>query len=346
MPLGARLALFDHRDITGSLYWSLPAVVCLLLSAIAQPIRGVRVALVVTGCICLLLSMRGVGARFARSYRTLRRMKFGRLALGRIIACRYEPESRRAMRPLAKILKEWDARDARAQFNEAVGCLFKPMAVFIAVVGTLFFTMVLGAAISRALSLPGVTFVVVDRPFDFKFFLQSVAGFIVIVVMFIVAREIMRVYYLVKTEEWMNEYRDESAQVTTEEVLRAEIKAMLQGPPANPQEQPLPPDVGDYNKKLLCKVEYPGAGRVVVSDAIALFSTRLQRTGVEWLLFDPAAPAEVDLLQALPARIVLDAGDWQRPPVAGAMCSIGFAAAVFVTALGALFWEAAALALG
>ena len=342
VPLGVKLALFDHREITTSLNWSLPAAVCLLLSAIAQPLRGARIALVLVGTVCLILSMRRSVPRISKALDTIKRMRYGRLTLGRIVECGMGWGPLRGRRPFAEFLKKWDAVDDYTYPRYMFGCLFTffgllfvlPMGAFLVLFGL--------ALVMKALNVPGVTF---EGDFSFSYFLQALGMTILAVIMFFVVRFIMIIYLMVKGDQIANERLAPQDQVSVAASLERELREAFSMQLPKPEKaKPFPDDNLDW--KLNCKVEYPGAGKAQVAKATARFSYRLNRSGIEPLLFHPAIPAEVDLLQALPPQVILSGGNWIELPVARPAVMLAITALVYLTALTALAYEALSLAMG
>jgi hypothetical protein len=338
VPLGAKLAVFDQREITASLNWSIPAAVCLLLSAIAQPVRGARLALVMVGAVCLLLAMRRSIPRCFDAMRSIQRMRWGRLTMGRIVSCRFLRKSQ-AMKPFAMFVKEWDALDARAGFDQMTGCLFGVFAIFIGIPIVSFFAIFFIGVAFKMLRVPGVEG---TEELTFAFFAKAVGGTILIVAMFVVVRWIMRLYLLVQFEDMMNEHREPEERLSAVEVLRRELLEEKRKPPPE-QRNAFPPE--SYAWELACKVEYPGSSKVHTAEGRAHFAPRLHRAGVELLLFHPAAPEEVDLLVGLPEQVALGGGEWMPVPVLGHALKLLITAAVFLAGFGALAFEGYSLAL-
>src|SRR5438094_10653278 len=87
IPLGLQLRLLAHRDVTGSLFFLVPAAAALLAGA-SRPGAGVRIVLFLIGSLFLFVSLKTAVPALYRSVATLRRMRFGFVTLGRIVSCR------------------------------------------------------------------------------------------------------------------------------------------------------------------------------------------------------------------------------------------------------------------
>jgi uncharacterized membrane protein len=337
-----KLALFDHREITTSLNWSIPATVCLLLSAIAQPLRGARVALVIVGAVCLLLAMRRSVPRISRALDTIKLMRWGRLSLGRILKCGMGWGPLSGMVPFADFVKKVDAVDDYTYPRYLFGCLFGFIGIMMAIPAVGFVVMLVLAFLMKLLNVRGVTF---QGDYSFAFFVQSIGMVIVVVLMFFLVRFIMIIVYMMKLDEVANEDRGPEEQVSKAAALERELRVAFSLPmPKSGQQKEFPDENLDW--MLACKVEYPGIGKIRAADAPAHFSPRLNRSGVEPLLFHPGMPGRIELLVGLPVQIALANGEWVALPVAGPAFKLAITAVVFLLALTALGYEALALAMG
>jgi hypothetical protein len=292
--------------------------------------------------ICVLMALRRSWPQLQRSIRSVRRMRQGTLALGRIAACRFAWKGKRSMKPFATFMKEWNAMDAYTGFELVTGWLFAVLKLMIAIPIIAFFLMFALAAIFKLLKVPGVD---VTGDVSFSFFAKAVGFTAITAVMFIVARAIMRVYLLVRFEEMLNRGREPEDRIYAAEVLEREIQAMISGPAPKPEkEEPLPPESSVL--ELACTVEFPTPDGVHVADSTAMFGPRFNRVGVDAILFQANAPGEVDMLHALPDGIMLAGGEWQPLPVSGRIFRLACVASPLLAALGTLAVEGITLSFG
>ena len=325
VPLGARLALFTHREITGSLAWSIPAAVCLLLSAIAQPLPGARIALIALGAACLYNAAHIARPQLARALRSIRRMRSGRLTIGRIAACRHW-KGALPMRAWADFIKDWDDFDRRELFKQGTGCLIRFVGIFLGVPFTLFFVFMASSAIAKlfGVGVEGLTSTI---------FLKLVGMTILVAAVFNVFVGIVQLVELWQFGDSTPGYQAPKQAPADVEAFRHALLAVKDPAPG----RDFPSD--DYAAELVCKVEYAGFDKIHAVETRTRFSPRMNRSGVEAVLFDPTAPGEIDLVASFPDTVQIVDGQWARAPIFGPLVAVMITAAVFLAAFGALAFE-------
>lgn len=331
VPLGVKLALFNHREITGSLGWTIPAAVCLLLSAIAQPLMGARIALIVVGCACLYKALRHSSPRIRRVRRSLGLMRSGRLTIGRIAACRHA-KGTLPMRSFAAFVKDWDDFDRRELYQQGTGCLFRVVAIVFGIPFMLFFVAIVAGKVAQIMgvSVTGLTLQFVSR------FIGMTILVTLVPLAFAAVIQLFGLWQFGEPPSVWTATRELPSDVNA---FRRELLATKEPAPG----RDFPSD--DYAMELRCAVEYAGLDRVHAAETVTRFSPRLHRSGVEPLLFRPEAPGEIDLLANFPDSVTLADGEWAPVSAFVSAVSLLVSVAVLALALGALAFEGYWLAL-
>ena len=122
IPLGLRLRLLTPYDVTGTMMFTIPAAVLLVLAAAGPWKTAPRIGLVVVGSLFLLLTLQSVLPALVRAIATLRRMRNGFLTVGRIVSCHLAWEKKRAEMDYQQFLGNWTVNLARSQMAKAIGC--------------------------------------------------------------------------------------------------------------------------------------------------------------------------------------------------------------------------------
>ena len=327
MPLGVRLRLLAHHDVTGTLWFTLPAAAMLLAAAIGEPLRGARTALVVFGAVLLLLGIRLGLPALRRGMRRVRRLESGTLTLGRIVSCRLEGQPERDAKPYAEFLRKYAAIVSARGLSLGLGCVFKLFVLPIAAIAGLMIIAFVITAIARVF-IPAID----AGDMDFDNFLRVCLGFAGMLVMVLVIRESWRKAAVPLVDAYLkNELRNAMAEEDEHE--RERIQKALDEAAAVGLDAPLP-ERSDRGIPITCKVEYVAMGKPRTATGSAVIGDHLNLAGVEPLLFDPSSTGEVELFAGLSPRIKVKDGRWR--PIRWVPTATRLAIAGGVMALDAL----------
>ena len=307
VPPGLRLALLCRYDVIASNLYVVPAAV--FLGIAPKFPTAPRIGLVVFGCVLFLLALQATGAALLAAMRELRFLRSGYSSVGRIVACRFPWERRKAERDYAGFLRNWAVETGKSQVRVASGCLARLLTLGV----FLFFGL-------PALAI--VAFLVVQGRFrELEEAWPLLAGFLGLpVVILVVSRLWARrqedkvapyVHWRRTTRPGRDDYFDDWAE--------AEARKSLEGFAANPPVDALP-EVDTMT--LACRVEYsPRQGERFTAEGVVRFRRGLDRGGIEPLIFDPDRPGRVVFLASLPdvAR-VSSRGEWE--PVASGLLPV------------------------
>lgn len=310
IPLSLQLEVLAHRDVTGHLLYLVPAGL-LQIFAITHPDPRVGIAAFILSAPLILLVLKSLPFAIYSRLSTLRLMRYGILAAGRIQSCRLGWDRPAAAKPYRDFLGDWTAIVARSQVNKSTGCLAR-VVILVFVVPFVLMALML-VLIWGATYISDSAGTAEAAGFDGLYIAQWVAGTCIVISMIGLTLYLFRRKVRTATEE-MIEGRHMQQQ-------RAEGTLGMQADPLPDRhdapvvlKEPLP---GDGAGVLLsCAVEYQVAGEIRKADAIAPLCERLKLTGEEQLLVDPAHQSRVQLLVNLPVAAKLDAqGAWI--PVSG-----------------------------
>lgn len=303
VPLGVRLLLLAHHSVTGTLWFTLPAAVMLLVAAISQLPRGARTALVVFGAVLLLLGIRMGLPPLRRGMRRVQRLATGTLTLGRIVSCHLEAQSERDAKPYAEFLRKYATIGTAQAVSLATGCAFKLIFVPLgALIGLMVIAFVI-TAIARLFN-PAID----AGDMDFENFLRFCLGLIAMLVIVIVSLESWRKAAVPLVDAYL-EIKTRIAMLEEDEYEREWIKKVLDEAAAVGLDAPLP-ERSDAGIPITCTVEYVTMGKRRTGIGSAVIGDHLNLAGVEPLLFDPANPGEVELFAGLSTRIKVKDGRW------------------------------------
>lgn len=341
IPLALQLKLLAHRDVTGSVFFLLPAAAALVAGA-SRPETGLRVVLFLAGSLFLFMGLKTALPALYRSVATLRRMRFGFVTLGRIVSCRLAWDSKRAEMPYREFLENWLVNVGRSQMGKAAGCFSTvvlgvfvvPLAVMVLIVAMAF--------VARSLGLPGGEAMAGDL--DGPYLAKWIGGMLVFITVFVLFLHFTRrelVDKVVPYMEWLRlEGKPGPDDVFDDHAMRLVARAKERGIQISLKE-PLPANYSGV--ELICKVEYSVMGEPCTAIARARLSNRLDPAGVEQLIFSPAEREKIDLFVGLPdeARID-DQGRWSSVPAVGPAALLTLTGAVAAVALAAFWWNASA----
>ncbi len=318
--------MLTHRDVTGHLLYLLPAGF-LQVFAITHPDPRVGIAAFVLAAPLIFIVLKNLPFALYSRLSTLRLMRNGILAAGRIQSCRLSWDRPSAAMPYRDFLGNWAAIAARSQVNKSTGCLARVVILFFVipfVLMALMFVLIWGA-----MYFSGSSSEAQATGFDGLVVAQLVAGTCIVV------GSIGLGFYL---------FRRQVQTATTEMIEGRRIQQQRAAGTPGVQADPLPdrPDTpialkeplpGDGAGVLLsCAVEYQVRGEIRSAKASAPLCGRLRLTGEEQLLFDPAHQGRVEWLVNLPVAAKLDAqGVWI--PLSGYRPAVMLALTVGLTVL-------------
>lgn len=315
LPLTLQLEVLAHRDVTGNLLYLVPAVLLQIAGAM-HPNPHVRVAFFIFSALFIVVVLVTLPSALYRRWSTLRRMRYGILAAGRIRTCRLSWDRPGAAMPYRDFLGDWAAIVARSQTAKFTGCLARVVILVFAVPFVLMALMLV--LIWGAMYFSGSIGKGQAVDFDGLYVAQWLAGTCVVVAVIGLILQLFRRNMQKAASELIEGHRIE---------LRRAAGLPLfpdDAPPDQPDapvvlKEPLPVDGAGV--LLSCSVEFKVIGEPRTAAATAPLSVRLNLKGEEQLLFDPAHQSRVELLVNLPAAARVDAhGEWI--PVSGYLAAV------------------------
>jgi hypothetical protein len=336
IPTGLLLTVLAHRDVTGSLYYLLPAAAALTgAMAIPGALRHIILLLELVGAMLLMLGLRSALPALFRSRATLSRMRSGFVTLGRIVSCHLAWDSKRKEMPYREFLEDWAAKVAKSQMGKALGC-FMTMFVMLFVAPFVLMALLLGLVLAaRALGVLAGEPVAADLDAAylgtwFAAGLATTAAFLAFALFWRRGVEKAVVPYM----EWRRLAKPGDRDVYDEHAMRLVELAKERGEQIS-LKAPLPAD--NSGVELICKVEYSVMGEPCVATARARLSDRLNAAGVERLIFDPVKREQVDLFAGLPEEARIDAsGRWGDVSAGGSVAWLALTAAAAAVSIAAL----------
>ena len=336
VPLGVRLHILNHHSVSGTLWFTLPAAVTLLLAAIGQPARGARTALVVFGAVLLVLGVRMGLPPLRRGLRRVQRMATGTVTMGRIVSCRLEGAPERDAKPYAEFLRKHTAIAGARAMSMALGCLLGLFVLpFAAIVGLAIIAFVI-TAIARLFN-PAID----AGDVDFDNFLRFCLAFIGFLMIVLVVRASWRRASVPLVRGYIrSEIR--AGLASGDEHHRERIQQALDDAAKLGLDTPLP-ERSESGIPLTCTVEYVARGDPQTATASAVLGDHLNLAGIEPLLFDPSDPGEVDLFAGFSPRIKVKDGRWWPIGWTGSATSLAIAGGVITLDALVLLEEMVAL---
>jgi hypothetical protein len=341
IPLALQLKLLAHRDVTGSLFFLLPAAAALVGGAFI-PETALRVVCFVVGSVLLDKGQKLALPALYRSVATLRRMRFGFVTLGRIVSCHLAWDSKRAEMPYREFLEDWVVNMGRSQMGKLFGCLATILVVVFVVPMVLITLIAAIAFVAGALGLPGGAAMAgdLDGPYLAKWS-GAMLLFIALLMLFLRFNRRQLMDQVAPYMEWRRLAHPGTHDVYDEQAMRLVAQAKERGAQIS-LKVPLPEDHSGI--ELVCKVEYSVMGERCAATARARLSNRLDLAGVEQLIFIPAEREKIDLFVGLPDEAGIDAqGRWSSVPAVGTAVLLTLTGAVTVLALAAFWWHLLAI---
>ncbi len=331
IPLSLQLEVLAHRDVTGNLLYLVPAALLQIAGAM-HPNPHVRAAFFIFSALFIVVVLVTLPTALYRRLSTLRRMRCGILAAGRIRTCRLSWDRPGAAMPYRDFLGDWAAIVARSQSDKSTGCLAR-VVILVFVVPFVLMALML-VLIWGAMYFSGSIGTGQAVDFDGLYVAQWLAGTCVVVASIGLILQLFRRKMQNATAEMIEGQRIQQRRAAGQPLFPDDAPPDLPDAPAVLKE-PLP---GDGAGVLLsCSVEYKVIGELRTADATAPLCGRLNLKGEEQLLFGPAHQSRVELLVNLPAAAKVDAhGEWI--PVSGHLAAVllavtGGLAVVVTTAL-------------
>lgn len=331
IPLGLQLKLLASRDVTGSLLYFVPAAAA-LIGAAYRPEIAAKIALISIGAVFLVLGLRTALPALVRAMRTLGRMRYGFLTLGRIVSCRLAWDRKRAEMPYAEFLSNWAVNVGKSQMGKGIGCL---SSIVVAVFVVPFVLMMLIAATALVMKLLHVPLGdAVAGEVDAPFLAQWIA-----MVVFVVAVTLLYLHYnrrqWVKAVEpymeWRRLAQPGKDDVYDEDAMRLVESAKERGVQISLKE-PLPENYSGV--ELICRAEYSVRGERCTGEGRVRLSNRLDPAGVERLLFHPVRREKVIFFAGLPEEVRVDTrGQWESVPAVGPAVALALTGLVAGAAL-------------
>src|SRR6266850_7370733 len=122
VPPGLRLKILTPYEVTGTMVYTVPALLLLGMAAVGDWPKAPRIGMVIFGSLFLLLALQSALPAFVRAMATLRRMRYGFLTVGRIVSCHLAWEKKRAETAYVEFLENWVVNVGRSQMAKATGC--------------------------------------------------------------------------------------------------------------------------------------------------------------------------------------------------------------------------------
>ena len=333
VPQGVQLLVLVHRDVAGTLWMTMPAAAALLFSVVARPPMPYRIGFTVIGALLMVPALKMGFSALLRALRTLHHMRFGHVAIGRIVACKIAGDWRGMEKPYGEFIANYAAMLAASSLSRALGCLFwffflgfaLPMAgLFLVVIAKLAWEKGIAPFVEAA--LPQVNF-------------AYVAAFIAVLAVAVAIGLGIRALWRAAAVSLMDDYLETQKQLDIEnapdEYTRQMMVAAQEEARALGLKDLLPPPDQDAIE-LICNVEYSVSGELHKARGRAFLSSRLKISGVVPLLFDPLDYREVQLFPGLPAVVSCKDGAWQPLPLAANAIGLAVIALVPAAAIGAL----------
>jgi hypothetical protein len=243
---------------------------------------GERAAAVLLAAVFVLLGLWMALFASARAARTLRMMRHGLAAEGKIISCRLASESKET--PYAEFLPNWMVHQSAPQAKVIHGFKWTVVA-FVALLFVLLFLVAVALAVMNVLG--ATSFLNAKDALTLSLWIGSA-----LVLALLTAG-------MVFMSRWRN------AKEAAEEAANTEFIA------PNPVRDALPPE-SYAGIALYCTVEYLVQGERRSAKARALLSARLDRSGTVPLLYPSSGRGRVVLLAGLPHQASVDArGQWE-----------------------------------
>jgi hypothetical protein len=337
VPLGLGLRILAHRDVTGSMFFLLPAAVA-LVAAVASPGTGIRVSLVSAGLLFLLQGLKTALPALFRSLATLQRMRFGFVTMGRIVSCHLAWDGKREEKPYREFLENWTVNVARSQMGKAMGCLgVIVVALFVVPLALMMLTAVAVLAFNFLQHPEGTAMAGdVDGATIAKFVAMGLV-FIAMLFLFLRASRRSAVDAVAPYMEWRRLAQPGKDAVYDEHAKQLVELAKQRGERISLKE-PLP--ANDSGVELVCKVDYSAMGEPCTAAGRARLSNRLDPAGVERLIFSNLERGRIDLFAGLPDEASIDAqGRWAEVPAAGSAAQLALTGTAAVVAIAALLWN-------
>jgi hypothetical protein len=317
IPPGVVLTVLARRDeISDSLWFFIPAAAA-IGGATLDLVPGARVALLIVATIFFGLGLSRVLRSLAHSVRMLWSMRYGFLAPGRIVACRFAWDARKAEMPFAPFLSNWSVNLDQARVRKSTGRLFKWMFIGLSL------PYVLTSVMLTAFILLGMFFKidVIEKNFGVAtvaaIWASSAALVALIAIPVLVMVRAQAKGEVQKYVEWRRMAHGEQYDANSAELVEA-LKRSSEPVKLN---QKLPPESARLD--LICRVDYMARGERATGEGRVPLCDRLDLGGVEPLLFRPSRTGQVLVLAGLPAPVALAArGQWQDLPVGPAVASL------------------------
>jgi len=323
VPLGVRLRILDsHHTVSGTLWFTLPAAVALLLAAIGQPVRAARTVLVVFAAVMLLVAVWTSLPQLRRAMRRAHRMATGTVAMGRIVSCRIAGQRERDAKPNAEFLRDHGELLAARMASMVLGFLLNFLVLPVAAVFGLVTLGIVITAIARLFD-PSID----AGDVDFDYFVRLCLAFIALAVIALVVRARWREASVPLMDAYLR-FEWQRGMANEDERIRQRIRKALDEAAKAGLKFPLP-ERSDAGVPLTCEVEYLAMGAPQAATASSVLGNHLSLAGIEPLLFDPANPGEVELFAGLSTLITWKNGQWQPIPWLGSATSLAFAGTVF-----------------
>ena len=337
VPTGLALRILAG-SIPASLFWFVPAAATLITVA-KRPSMDItlQVLLELLGFAMLAMGYLAVVPDLVRSLATLRRMRTGVEATGRIVACRPAWDGKGDEMPYRAFLEDWLGRTMQSQMGKFTGCLVKLFFLGMAVPALL---MALVLAVAALVNLPmlmaGGTMGGVS--------LRDAGAFIGMAVVLAIFIAVMLYFLRRDTLETAGDYIDWARQ---QAAYRAGADPATVALIATAREQargialkePLPTQ--DSGVELICSVEFSAMGELRKASGRARLCNRLDLAGVERLLVDPLDARKVQLFVGLPDDARTDErGEWQDIPAAASGIKLALVVAAALVATVALLTNA------
>jgi hypothetical protein len=334
VPIGLRLKILAHRDVTGSAIYFLPAAAA-LVAGTAFPGTAPRILLLVVGSFFLFLGLWTALPALVRGIATLGRMRMGFVTMGRIVSCHLAWDGKSKEMPYGQFLEDWVVNISRSQMGKAIGCFTMIVATVFGLPLLLITLVAVIAYVASLLGSAGGTAMAGELDGqDLAKFVGMGLVFFGLVFLFLRFWRKKTVDAVVPYLEWRRLAKPGPNDVYDEHAMRLVALAREQGAQVS-LKAPLPENYSAI--ELVCQVEYAAMGEPCTATGRVRFSNRLDPAGVERVLFNNLERGKVDLFAGLPDEVHIDEqGRWSDVPPYGSALLLalsGGAAAVAIAAL-------------